>query len=134
MARPAQFDITSARAEHKIEVFIGNLLRTCVILTVLIVVTGAIVFLPTAYSTFPAYHKFVGEPAAFRSVWGILGAAFSGNGKAIVQAGMLMLILTPILRVGVSVFAFLHEKDYMYVTLTLVVLGILLFSLSGGAR
>ena len=133
MARPAKFDITAAREEHKIEVFIGNLLRVCVIATVVVVVAGAVLFLPTAYSSFPEYHKFLGEPAAFRSVWGILGAALAGDGKAIIQAGMLLLILTPILRVAVSVAAFLYEKDYMYVTLTLVVLGILIFSLSGGA-
>lgn len=133
MAQPAKFDITAAREEHKIEVFIGNLLRVCVIATVIVVVTGAVLYMPSAYSLYPSYHKFIGEPAAFRSVGGIIGAAFSGDGKAIVQAGMLLLILTPILRVAVSVVAFLYEKDYMYVTLTLVVLGILLFSLSGGA-
>ena len=132
MARRAEFDITAAREEHKIEVLIGNMLRACVIATVVVVVAGAVLYMPAAYSTFPAYHKFISEPDAFRSVGGILIAAFSGDGKAIVQAGMLLLILTPILRVAVSVFAFLYEKDYLYVALTLVVLGLLLFSLSGG--
>ncbi|MFI5201203.1 MAG: DUF1634 domain-containing protein [Candidatus Kapaibacterium sp.] len=133
MAQPAKYDITEARAEHKIELFLGNLLRVCVIATVIVVVAGAALYMPAAYSTFPAYHKFLSEPDAFRSVGGILGAALTGDGKAIVEAGMLLLILTPILRVAVSVFAFLYEKDYLYVVLTLVVLGLLLFSLSGGA-
>ena len=133
MAPPVKSDATQAREYHAIEVFIGNLLRVCVIATVAVVVFGAILYLPSGYSLRPEYHKFLGEPTAFRSVWGILGAAFSGDGKAIIQTGMLLLILTPILRVAVSVFAFLYEKDYMYVVLTLIVLGILIFSLSGGA-
>jgi uncharacterized membrane protein len=133
MAQPAKFDITASRAEHKIELFIGNLLRVCVIATVAVVVAGAALYMPTAYSSFPDYHKFHSEPDAFRSVTGILGGAFTGNAKAVIEAGMLLLILTPILRVAVSVFAFLYEKDYLYVVLTLMVLGLLLFSLLGGA-
>ncbi len=133
MARPGTFDATETREYHKIELFIGNLLRICVIATIVVVVFGAGVYMPSAYLLHPSYQKFVSEPAIFRSVWGILGAAVSGDGKAIIQTGMLLLILTPILRVAVSVFAFLFEKDYMYVVLTLVVLGILIFSLAGGA-
>ncbi|SRR5581483_3968442 len=122
-----------AREYHKIELFIGNLLRGCVIATVIVVIFGAVLFIPSAYSVHPAYHTFRGEPAAFRSVGGVLALAFTGDAKAIIEAGMLLLILTPILRVAVSVFAFLYEKDYLYVVLTLIVLGLLLFSLSGGA-
>lgn len=133
MAQPATSDITEAREEHAIELFIGNLLRICVIATVGVVLLGAILYLPGAYLVRPSYHTFLREPSAFRSVGGIIGAAMAGDGKAIVQAGMLLLILTPILRVAVSVVAFLYEKDYLYVALTLVVLGLLLFSLSGGA-
>ncbi|SRR5579883_503845 len=123
---------TSEHREHAIEQFIGNLLRVCVIATVVIVVVGGILFLPSILWTAPSYSKFVGEPAAFRSVAGILGQALTGDGRAIVQTGMLLLVLTPILRVAFSVFAFLYEKDYLYVVLTLVVLGLLMFSLLAG--
>lgn len=133
MAPRGRSDATEAREYHAIEVFIGNLLRVCVIATVVVVLFGAGVYMPSAYTLYPEYHKFISEPAAFRSVWGIVGLALKGDGKAIIQTGMLLLILTPILRVFVSVFAFLYEKDYMYVVLTLIVLGILIFSLSGGA-
>lgn len=133
MAQPAKFDSTEAQENRNIELFIGNLLRACVISVVAVVLGGAIIYLPSAYSSHPSYHKFVSEPAVFRSVWGVLALAFTGDGKAIIEAGMLLLILTPILRVAVSVFAFLFEKDYLYVALTLIVLGILIFSLAGGA-
>lgn len=41
---------------------------------------------------------------------------------------------TPVLRVLVSVVAFAVERDGLYVVLTLIVLGLLSFSLFGGGR
>ncbi|HEY3874539.1 MAG TPA: DUF1634 domain-containing protein [Candidatus Kapabacteria bacterium] len=124
--------MTQETTDHSIEIFIGNLLRVCVIATVAVVAVGAILFLPTAYGNRPSYAVFRSEPAMFRSVSTILSAAFSGDGKAIMQSGMLLLILTPILRVAFSVIAFLYEKDYLYVGMTVLVLGLLIFSLAGG--
>jgi uncharacterized membrane protein len=48
--------------------------------------------------------------------------------KAIIDAGLLLLIATPVLRVAVSVVAFLLEKDYVYTAITLFVLAVLLTS------
>jgi uncharacterized membrane protein len=132
MAQPAKSDMSTKPNEHFIELFIGNLLRVCVLLTVAIVVLGAALLLPGSYLTIPSYAKFLSEPAYLRSVPSIVAAAFHGDAKAIVQAGMLLLILTPILRVAFSVAAFFYEKDYLYVALTIVVLGLLMFSLAGG--
>ena len=132
MAQLAKSESNAKIEEHFIEVFIGNLLRVCVLLTVAIVLLGAVMLLPGAYMTVPTYAKFLSEPAYLRSVTSIVGAAFRGDARGILQAGMLLLILTPILRVAVSVVAFLFEKDYLYVALTVFVLGLLMFSLAGG--
>lgn len=118
--------------EHVIELVIGKLLRICVIATAVVVVVGAAIYLPGAMHVHVSYAKFHGEPAAFRSVAGILRDAATGDGLAIVESGMLLLVLTPILRVAFSALAFLYEKDYLYVGLTLLVLGLLLFSLLAG--
>ena len=117
--------------EHLIEVAIGKLLRACVIATAVVVVVGAVLYLPGALHAHVAYGTFHGEPVAFRSVAGILRGAASGDGLAIIESGMLLLVLTPILRVAFSALAFLYERDIMYVGLTLVVLGLLLYSLLG---
>jgi len=130
MARPDESELESE--DRAIEVFIGKLLRACVIVTSLVVITGAAIYLPGSLATEVSYAKFHGEPAMFRSVAGILRDAATGDGHAIVEAGLLLLVLTPILRVAFSVFAFAHEKDYLYVGLTLIVLGLLVFSLVGG--
>lgn len=48
---------------------------------------------------------------------------------ALAQAGLVVLIATPVLRVAASVVAFAVEEDRLYAAITLIVLGILLVSL-----
>ena len=50
---------------------------------------------------------------------------------AFAQAGLLVLIATPVVRVMASVAAFVLERDRLYAGITLVVLAILLISLFG---
>jgi uncharacterized membrane protein len=45
---------------------------------------------------------------------------------------MLLLIATPVVRVALSVFFFLAQRDWLYVGITLFVLGVLLLSLFSG--
>jgi uncharacterized membrane protein len=56
-----------------------------------------------------------------------------GDGRAIIQCGLLLLIATPVARVLFSIVAFALEKDRLYVVLTLIVFCILIYSLFGGA-
>ncbi len=48
--------------------------------------------------------------------------------------GLFCLILTPVLRVVVSLFTFLKEKDYLYVGITGIVLIILVISFLIGIK
>ena len=57
--------------------------------------------------------------------------ALHGDGRAIIEIGLLLLIATPVMRVAFSMVAFALEKDRLYVVLTLIVLVILLLSLFG---
>ena len=50
---------------------------------------------------------------------------------ALAQAGLLVLLATPVLRVLTSVVAFALEGDHLYAAITLAVLAILLVSLFG---
>ncbi len=50
------------------------------------------------------------------------------RGQAFVAAGLLLLIATPILRVAVSILAFLYQHDRAFVAITAAVLIILLLS------
>lgn len=47
---------------------------------------------------------------------------------SIIMLGLLVLIVTPVLRVAVSILVFAYERDYLYVKVTSVVLIILFIS------
>ena len=119
--------------DRGIEVMIGNLLRAGVLLAAAVVVFGAIVYL-SRHALEPAdFRVFRGEAAALRTLSAIVKGAMHLHGKSIIQFGLLLLIATPIARVMFSVVGFAVERDYLYVALTLIVLGVLLYSLIGSA-
>jgi uncharacterized membrane protein len=53
---------------------------------------------------------------------------FDLQGQAIVAMGLLLLIATPVLRVAVSIFAFVYQEDRTYTLITTLVLILLLLS------
>ena len=117
--------------DQRIEIIIGTLLRVGVILAAIVVGIGSVIFLARHGREFPQYGKFHGEPEKLKSVPAILHGAFSLSGSAIIQLGLLLLVATPVARVAFSAVAFALERDYLYVGITLVVLGILMYSLFG---
>ena len=119
--------------DQRIENIVGNLLRAGVILSAVVVLCGGVLYL-IKYGHAPAdYRIFRGEPTDLKSVSGIVQHAFALDSPAIIQLGLLLLIATPVARVAFSIFGFAEEKDRMYVTFTVVVLLILLYSLIGSA-
>lgn len=115
----------------EIEIVIGTLLRTGVILAAAVVLLGAVFYLAHHGLDAMDYGKFHGDPAFLRSLTGIVRGAFHLDGRAIIQLGLLILIATPVARVAFSAVAFAIERDYLYVWITLFVLAILLYSLLG---
>jgi uncharacterized membrane protein len=118
--------------DHQIETVIGNLLRAGVLVAGAVVAFGAAIFFARHGREIPHYRIFVGEPAELRSVRGIVAQAASLYGRNIIQLGLLFLIATPVARVAFSVVAFALERDRLYIGVTLIVLAVLLFSLTGG--
>ena len=114
--------------DFKVEQIIGQLLRAGVLLAAAVVVLGGALYLRQSSSATASYQTFRGEPVALKTISGVVHGAFSGEPQAVIQLGLLLLIATPIARVLFSVGAFALERDWLYVGLTLVVLGVLLFS------
>jgi uncharacterized membrane protein len=115
--------------DRRLETIIGELLRAGVLLAAATVFAGGILYL-VGHRADPAnYHTFVAGAANTRSVSGIVQSAAHGQSEAIIQVGLLLLILTPIARVGTAIVGFLLERDRMYAVVSLIVLVILLFSL-----
>ncbi len=98
-----------------------------------VVLVGFSLYLYGHASASADFRIFKGEPADLRSVPGILRDVAQWNAPGIVQLGLLLLMATPVARVAFSVFAFACQKDKIYVLVTLIVLSVLAYSLSGGA-
>lgn len=118
--------------DHQVEIFIGNLLRVGVITAASLVILGGLIYLFRRGLALPDYRFFKGEPAELCHVGGIIKYAFSFHGRGLIQLGLLVLIATPIARVALSIFAFLRQRDKMYVVVTCIVLMVLFYSLFGG--
>jgi len=119
--------------DRRIEVILGNLLRSGVLISAAVVLVGACIYL-SRHAHEPAdYRVFRGEPSEYRTIRGVIQSVINGRGRCqgLIQLGLLLLIATPIARVAFSVMGFAIERDRMYVAFTLIVLAILLYSLLG---
>jgi uncharacterized membrane protein len=117
--------------DRRLEIILGNLLRTGVLLSAAVVLSGACVYLYRHAHEKADYRVFLGEPSEFRTIPGVIRSVMNGRGRGLIQLGLLFLIATPIARVAFSIVGFALERDRMYVAFTLIVLAILLYSLLG---
>jgi uncharacterized membrane protein len=120
------------RRDERFEQFLGNLLRTGVLLAAAVVLLGGVLYLVRHGGEQPDHRTFHGEPADLRNPSGILDDALRLNSRGVIMVGLLLLVATPVTRVAFSVVGFLRARDFLYVALTLIVLGVLLYSLFVG--
>jgi uncharacterized membrane protein len=64
----------------------------------------------------------------------VLAAPAAAAGPILIQAGLLIVIATPIVRVIVSMFGFAQEHEWKFVVMTLAVLGVLAASVVAAFR
>jgi uncharacterized membrane protein len=117
--------------DRRMEVILGNLLRTGVMISAAVVLCGACIYLYRHWHEAADYKIFRGEPSDYRTIPGVIGSVRGGHGRGWIQLGLLLLIATPIVRVAFSIVGFSIERDRLYVVFTCVVLAILLYSLLG---
>ncbi|MHC5850535.1 TSUP family transporter [Nostoc sp.] len=116
----------------------GAMIATFVSVKALTIVL-AIVLIYSAYlSQRPRIEHAEDEATEFRSPLGIVKAVLSGSDaygglrlRSIIQFGLLLLIAIPILRVFISLLAFLIQREFIYVIVTLLVMTSLIYSLVG---
>jgi uncharacterized membrane protein len=118
--------------DEQVEVVIGRLLQWGVLAAAFVVVIGGLLLL-AQYGHLPAtFRQFNSEDAALRSVGGIIRAALSGDSRAVVQLGLVLLIATPAARVALTLGAFIIQRDRLYILTTSIVLALLLYGLIWG--
>lgn len=121
-------------SDQRVEKVVGNLLRLGVSLAAAVVLLGGVLYLVHHGLAAPDYRVFRGEAAYLRGLGGIVADARSLHSRGVIQLGLLLLIATPVARVAFSAFAFLGQRDWRYVVVTLIVLAVLLYSLTAGYR
>jgi uncharacterized membrane protein len=116
----------------RVERLISTLLRVGVVLSLAVVVLGTVI----SFGHHPGYLWSGQELAALtgagkagpNSVAEIVAGVAAGRGAAVVMAGLLILIATPVLRVGVAIIAFLLQRDWVFTVVTAVVFALLVLS------
>jgi uncharacterized membrane protein len=107
----------------------GGLLRYGVIISLVIVLTGGVLYLWQHGGATPRYRQFLGEPKRITEISRVWQTAFNIRGRSIIQLGLFVLILTPVARIIFSIFGYFIERDYLYIVITLVVLAIVVSGL-----
>ncbi|PIF34161.1 putative membrane protein [Flavobacterium sp. 9] len=119
--------------EKNFQYIIGNLLRYGVWTSLSVAFIGGIVYLfghSTDIENYSVFHE--NDRNIFEVISAVYNGAIQGNGESLIFVGIILLFLTPVLRVLLSLFSFLLEKDYLYVGITLIVIVIILISVSFG--
>jgi len=119
------------RHDRQLEQMVGKILRVGVIVSALIMLVGAALYLATSAGARPDYHTFRGEPLSLRRVSAIVADAAAFHPKGVMQLGIVLLLATPLMRVVLSAISFAIQKDVLYVVVTSMVFAVLLFSLLG---
>lgn len=127
----SKIHLTTTLSELFLEKLLSNLLKYGVLFASTIVLFGGILYLIRHGSEPVDYHIFHSEPLEFRSITGVITTILSGSHRGIIQLGLLLLVATPILRVIVSLLFFVIQRNWIYVTITTLVLTALVYSLVG---
>ena len=106
---------------EEMEIIISNFLRLGVVLSSVIILIGLSLFLITGSSGYAGSYF----PTTLPEIFGGLAAL---KPYAIILLGLIVLILTPVFRVGVSILVFLKDRDYTFAKITALVFLILIVS------
>ncbi|MFL9833471.1 DUF1634 domain-containing protein [Chryseobacterium terrae] len=111
---------------------VGNLLRLGVILSVITSLIGFVKLFMEGF-VMPKKYKLLDMGSSSEKVWSHFWETLcKGEGMAIIQLGILMLIFTPLMRIIFALIGYLKEKDYVYVIISSIVLAIMAVSFFTG--
>ncbi len=121
------------RKTFDLELLVAQVLRIGVFTSAALLAFGLIIYLvqqATQAGQTGDWHTtvdYVGKHSQLYKLGNLFPALFRFDPLAFVEAGVILLILTPIMRVAASVLLFAREHDLLYVAITLLVLLVLLF-------
>lgn len=112
-----------------VEVWLSRALTAGVLLAATVAVIGGGLHL--AHHAHERVSLIEFRPSAGMSVRALAAGASQWDSGGIMVCGLLLLILTPVVRVALSLFLFAVKRDWLYVGITLLVLAALVVGLLG---
>lgn len=134
MSSPENHTKSESNAEPigRIELLISWLLRVGVVTSLSMIFIGLLLMFihhPSYLVSMVDLQRLTSPGAAVpHTLREVVNGFLFGRGQAVVAVGLLMLIVTPIMRVAVSIIAFAVQRDRAFVFITSVVLIILIIS------
>lgn len=123
----------SATQKKDFQHVIGNVLRYGVWTALAVALVGGIIYLMAHSNETVNFSTFKENDRSIFEVTGtVISGALTGEGGAVIFLGIILLFLTPVLRMILSLFSFIKEKDTTYIIITLIVIGIIGMSIALG--
>lgn len=120
--------------DKQMHLAIGKLLRFGVILSAVLVFCGGVLYLRHPLRPAPKYSHFLAESTSLQGIVAMARHPTHLDAIAVIQAGLVFLIATPVTRVAFCIVGFARQKDRLYVVISSSVLVILIYSLIQGGR
>jgi uncharacterized membrane protein len=120
---------TQIHMDAQLDQLLSRVLRVGVFLAAIIVSLGGVLYLLRYGMDTLNSHIFQLEPENLRTLSGTARSMPLLQQCSLIQLGLLILLMTPILRVAFSAYTFAKQGDRVYLVITSTVLAILLFSL-----
>lgn len=114
------------RKKRDMNLIIGNTLRYGVsIACAIALLGGALYLIQNGNEPVKDYSIFDPNHPAYTNLRGIFSGFFNFQAWGVIQVAVIALLLTPIMRVMLSLIDFVQEHDWLYAGITSVVLAII---------
>ncbi len=124
----------SQPTDQDVDISVAAMLRFGITLAAIVVFAGGVLYLRHPWSPIPNYAHFHSAGPSLSTLSGIFHGLLHLHPQSIIQFGLLLLIATPVARVVFCVIGFARQKSRLYVLVSSIVLLVLIYSLSSGAR
>ena len=114
--------------ENQLRLVLSRLMIWGIALAAAVMLAGGAVFLAHHAWQKPGDRKFTGEPADLRHPMDIVERALQGNDDCLIQVGVLLMLLNPLVRVAMAAVGYMAAKDRLYASVATFVLGVLVVS------
>src|ERR1700733_15766839 len=96
--------------DQDLDVSVAAMLRFGVTLSAVVVLIGGLMYLRHPWSAIPMYSQFEAAGPSLRTLSGIFQSAAQPNAKSVIQAGLVLLIATPLTRRVVRLIGYTSQR------------------------